>query len=70
MVLSILSYFEYDNDRLDTIAAHLLEQQMPDSGWNCQRPNGATHASMHTTISVLKWWEQKRDARRKHLGTG
>ena len=30
MVLSILSYFEYDDSRLDTIAAHLLEQQMPD----------------------------------------
>jgi hypothetical protein len=54
MVLSILSYFKYDDDRLDTIAHHLLEQQMPDGGWNCQRPNGATHASMNTTISVLE----------------
>jgi hypothetical protein len=54
MVLSLLSYFEYDDERLDTIAHHLLEQQMPDGGWNCQRPNGATHASMHTTISVLE----------------
>jgi hypothetical protein len=40
--------------RLDTIAAHLLERQMPDGGWNCQRPYGATHASVHTTISVLE----------------
>jgi hypothetical protein len=39
---------------LDTIANHLLEQQMPDGGWNCQRPQGATHASVHTTISVLE----------------
>jgi hypothetical protein len=54
MVLSILSYFEYDDDRLDTIVGHLLEQQMPDGGWNCQRPRGATHASVHTTISVLE----------------
>lgn len=54
MVLSILSYFEYDDDRLDTIADHLLEQQMPDGGWNCQRLYGATHASLHTTISVLE----------------
>ena len=54
MVLSILSYFEYDDDRLDTIADHLLEQQMPDGGWNCRRPSGATHASVHTTISVLE----------------
>src|SRR5207302_500677 len=54
MVLSILSYFEYDDRRLDTIAGHLLEQQMPDGGWNCRRPRGAIHASVHTTISVLE----------------
>jgi hypothetical protein len=34
MLLSILSYFQHDDDRLDTIAGHLLEQQMPDGGWN------------------------------------
>ena len=54
MVLSILSYFEYDDDRLDTIADHLLEQQMPDGGWNCRRRHGATHSSVHTTISALE----------------
>ncbi len=54
MVLSILSYFEYRDARLDTVAAHLLEQQMLDGGWNCRRPQGATHSSVHTTISVLE----------------
>jgi len=54
MVLSILSYFEYDDDRLDALAEHLLQQQMPDGGWNCRRDLGATHASVHTTISVLE----------------
>ena len=54
MVLSILSYFEYEDARLDTIAGHLLEQQMPDGGWNCQRSSGATHSSVHTTISALE----------------
>ncbi|MBI1913580.1 MAG: hypothetical protein HYS12_02315 [Planctomycetes bacterium] len=54
MVLSLLSYFECDDDRLDTIADHLLEQQMPDGGWNCRRRYGATHASVHTTMSVLE----------------
>jgi hypothetical protein len=52
MVLSILSYFEYDDARVDTVAEHLLAAQMPDGGWNCRRL--ATHASMHTTISVLE----------------
>jgi len=54
MVLSLLSYFQYDDDRLDTLADHLLDEQMPDGGWNCQRHAGATHSSVHTTISVLE----------------
>ncbi len=54
IVLSILSYFQYDDERLNVIADHLLEQQMHDGGWNCQRPFGATHASVHTTISALE----------------
>ena len=54
MVLSLLSYFEYEDARLETIVAHLLEQQMPDGGWNCLRAGGATHASVNTTISVLE----------------
>lgn len=54
MVLSILSYFQYDEARLDMIAKHLLEQQMSDGGWNCRRPDGATHASVNTTISALE----------------
>jgi hypothetical protein len=54
MVLSILSYFQYDDDRLDTVADHLLGEQMPDGGWNCRRRSGATHSSVHTTISVLE----------------
>ena len=54
MVLSLLSYFVYDDARLDTIAAHLLDEQMSDGGWNCRREKGATHSSVHTTISVLE----------------
>jgi len=54
MVLSLLSYFEYDDERLETVVRHLLDRQMPDGGWNCRLPRGATHASVHTTISVLE----------------
>ena len=54
MVLSILAYFKMDEDRLDRIAAHLLERQMTDGGWNCRQPFGAVHGSVHTTISVLE----------------
>jgi hypothetical protein len=54
MILSILSYFNYQHPRVDTAVSHLLGEQMPDGGWNCQRIYGATHSSVHTTISVLE----------------
>jgi len=54
MVLSIVSHCQCDDDRPDTLADHLLADQMPDGGWNCRRPYGATHSSVHTTISVLE----------------
>src|SRR5260370_14485587 len=67
MVLSILSYFEYDDDRLDTIAGHLLQKQMPDGGWNCRRPYGATHSSVHTTILALEGLRLYELHRGRHL---
>jgi hypothetical protein len=54
MVLSILCHFESGDARLDRLAEHILERQMDDGGWNCRRPMGATHASVHTTINVLE----------------
>lgn len=54
MVLSLLSYFELDDERLDTIAGHLLAEQMTDGGWNCRRRGGATHSSVNSTISALE----------------
>jgi hypothetical protein len=68
MVLSILSYFEYDDDRVDNLAAHLLQQQMADGGWNCQRDHGATHSSVHTTISVLEGLRLYELHRRRKMG--
>ena len=67
MVLSILAYFEYDDDRLDTVVDHLLDQQMPDGGWNCRRRFGATHSSVHTTILALeglRFYELHRERKR------
>ncbi len=54
MVLSIATAFEHDDERIHALARHLLERQMPDGGWNCRLRRGATHASVHTTISVLE----------------
>lgn len=54
MVLSILSHFRFKDERVEKLADHLLAQQMPDGGWNCESYKGATHSSFHTTISVLE----------------
>jgi hypothetical protein len=55
MLLALLSYFRYPDERVHAIAAYLLTEQMPDGGWNCERQRfGAAHSSFHTTISVLE----------------
>lgn len=54
MVLSILCCFQHEDERLDALADYLFRKQMPDGGWNCRRDLGATHSSVHTTISVLE----------------
>jgi hypothetical protein len=58
MVLSILAYFRYPDQRLEAIARHLLGRQMADGGWNCEDVKGATHSSFHTTLSVLEALEE------------
>lgn len=54
MVLGIAARFAPSGPRLDRLAGNLLTEQMPDGGWNCQRNRGATHGSLHTTISALE----------------
>lgn len=54
MILSILAYFQFSDERIHSLKNYLLDQQLPDGGWNCQSYNGATHSSFHTTISVLE----------------
>jgi hypothetical protein len=61
MILSILAHFRLHDQRIGRLALHLVEQQMPDGGWNCESYKGATHSSLHTTISVLEglWQYEK-----------
>lgn len=54
ILLSILSAFEFDDDRLERFVDHLLGEQMDDGGWNCRYRRGAHHASMNTTILALE----------------
>ncbi len=54
MLLSVFSYFDVQDDRIDSIAELLIKAPMADGGWNCEDRRGATHSSFHTTISVLE----------------
>lgn len=54
MILSLLAYFRYPDERIHDVASFVIGQQMSDGGWNCESPKGATHSSFHTTISALE----------------
>ncbi|MBI5824326.1 MAG: hypothetical protein HZB18_09885 [Chloroflexi bacterium] len=54
MILSLLAYFRYPDERIHDVAEHVIGQQMSDGGWNCDSYKGATHSSFHTTISALE----------------
>jgi hypothetical protein len=62
MGMAVFARYHDDDPRMDALCEYLLRDQMPDGGWNCQRPFGATHSSFHTTISVLEGlleWESR-----------
>jgi|SRR5579859_1311652 len=45
------AYFGQDIQR---ILDRLLNEQLPDGGWNCEAANGSTRSSFNTTICVLE----------------
>lgn len=54
LILALLAYFRYPDERIHSLASFVIDQQMSDGGWNCEAPKGATHSSFHTTISALE----------------
>lgn len=55
MFLNYGCYFGVDEGKLESIIDFILEQRMPDGGFNCQKNrSGARHSSMHSTISLLE----------------
>ncbi|MEI7849037.1 MAG: hypothetical protein WCK35_24780 [Chloroflexota bacterium] len=54
MILCLLSYFRFPDERIHSLTKFLLNVQMLDGGWNCERPKGAIHSSFHTTINALE----------------
>lgn len=54
MVLALLCWFDHEDERRERLVGYLVEQQLDDGGWNCERHRGASHSSLHTTITVLE----------------
>ena len=55
MFLNYASYFGMDENELCSVVDFLIEEHMPDGGFNCySNTKGAVHSSMHSTISVVE----------------
>lgn len=55
MFLNYASYFGTEESDLRSVVDFILSEHMADGGFNCRsNKGGATHSSMHTTISVLE----------------
>lgn len=55
MFLNYACYFGIEQGMLHSIVDFILEQRMPDGGFNCRKNrSGARHSSMHSTISLLE----------------
>jgi hypothetical protein len=50
-VCAVGAYFGQD---VRGIVDRLLDEQLPDGGWNCEAENGSTRSSFNTTICVLE----------------
>jgi hypothetical protein len=55
MFLNYAAYFLIEEDDLKSIVDFLLAEHMQDGGFNCySNRQGASHSSMHSTISVIE----------------
>ncbi len=55
MFLNYASYFNTEEKKLQSVVYGILNETMPDGGFNCRKNRGgAKHSSLHSTISVLE----------------
>lgn len=54
MALNYATYFGAPSERLKGVVDFLLSRFMADGGFNCRSARGATHGSLHSTVSVLE----------------
>ncbi len=67
LILSLLSYFNIEDERLPKLARFLLKEQLADGGWNCLHIFGDTHSSFHTTILVLEGLREYEKQHKEYL---
>lgn len=55
MMLNCAAYFGVDEEDLKSMIDFILDQTLPDGGFNCQfNRSGAVHSSLHSTLSVAE----------------
>ena len=69
MILQLAVYFGIEDERVEALVDNLLNERMPDGGWNCRRGlprHMPHHSSFHTTFNVLEGlraYVERRDRR-------
>lgn len=59
MFLNYASYFKTHEKDLKSVIDFIISQQLPDGGFNCQfNRKGASHSSLHSTLSVIEGIQQ------------
>lgn len=59
MFLNYACYYHIEENSVKRVIDYLIKQQMHDGGFNCRlNRSGATHSSLHSTISCLEGIEQ------------
>ena len=67
MFLNYASYFKTPETDLHSVVDSILNEIMPDGGFNCRTTrSGAKHSSLHTTISVLEGFTEFQKAGYKY----
>lgn len=67
MFLNYAAFFKVSEPELRSVIDYLLENILPDGGFNCSwKRTGAVHSSMHTTLSVLEGFNEFRKAGCSH----
>lgn len=63
MFIKLAAAFGVQDQRIEPTVDWLVGQQLDDGGWNCESiRSGATHGSVHTTITVLEALASHREA--------